>query len=52
MGIKSDLSDFELGIVVAARWAVLSISEKKLNAAISGVYRERLYNPRYAEHHL
>ncbi len=27
MGKKGDLSDFELGMVVGARWAVLSISK-------------------------
>ncbi len=44
MGKKGDLSDFERGMVVGARWAGLSISKTDLlgfpHTTISRVYRE------------
>ena len=45
MGKKGDLSDFECGMVVGARWAGLSISETAdllgfSHTIISRVYRE------------
>ncbi len=45
MGKKGDLSDFECGMVVGARWACLSISETAdllgfSRTTISKVYRE------------
>lgn len=38
---KGDLSDFQHGMVVSARWAGLIISEIADLDAIAGVYRER-----------
>ncbi len=45
MGMKGDISDFERGMVVGARWAGLSISETAdllgfSRTTISRVYRE------------